>query len=96
MLRKIASKIGMDKAILFTVMARIFQGVGGIISVLLVATCLTGVEQGFYYTFGSILAIQIFFELGLGTIITQFVAHEKHICMRKIIYFGEKKNICPV
>lgn len=94
MLRKIASKIGMDKAILFTVMARIFQGVGGIISVLLVATCLTGVEQGFYYTFGSILAIQIFFELGLGTIITQFVAHEKaHLYEENNLLQGEEKYL---
>lgn len=33
-------------------------------------------EQGYYYTFGSIVAIQIFFELGLNTIITQYAAHE--------------------
>lgn len=77
MIKKIANKIGVDKAIAFTVAARVFQGFGGIISVLLVATCLSGVEQGFYYTFASILAIQVFFELGLSGIITQFVAHEK-------------------
>jgi hypothetical protein len=33
-------------------------------------------EQGFYYTFGSILAIQVFFELGLNQIIMQLVSHE--------------------
>lgn len=43
---------------------------------MLVARYLTGVEQGFYYTFGSIVAIQVFFELGLNGIITQYVAHE--------------------
>ena len=76
MFKKIAQKLGFDRAILYTVLARIFQGLGGVVSVLLVATHLTGVEQGFYYTFASILAIQVFFELGLGSIITQFVAHE--------------------
>jgi len=37
---------------------------------------MSNIEQGYYYTFGSIIAIQIFFELGLNTIITQYAAHE--------------------
>lgn len=74
--RSIATKLGIDKAIFFTSLARIIQAGGGVISVLFVARFLTGVEQGFYYTFGSIVAIQIFFELGLNGIIIQYVAHE--------------------
>ena len=74
--RNIASKLGIDKAIFFTSLARIIQATGGVVSVLFVARFLTGVEQGFYYTFGSIVAIQIFFELGFNGIITQYVAHE--------------------
>jgi len=42
----------------------------------LIALFLTQAEQGFYYTFGSILAIQVFFELGFNGIISQFAAHE--------------------
>lgn len=76
LLREIASKIGIDKSILYTSSARIIQAFGGMVSILFVAKYLTGVEQGFYYTFGSIVAIQIFFELGLNGIITQYVAHE--------------------
>lgn len=72
----IAGKFGIDKAIFYTSSARVIQAVGGIVSILLVARYLTGVEQGFYYTFGSIVAIQVFFELGLNGIITQYVAHE--------------------
>lgn len=72
----IAGKFGIDKAIFYTSFARVIQAVGGIVSILLVARYLTGVEQGFYYTFGSIVAIQVFFELGLNGIITQYVAHE--------------------
>lgn len=69
-------KIGIDGAIAYTVVSRIIQAGGGIITLLFVARCLSKIEQGYYYTFGSILAIQIFFELGLSNIITQFVAHE--------------------
>ena len=75
-LKKASDKIGIDGAIAFTILSRIIQASGGVVTLLFVAKCLTKVEQGYYYTFGSILAIQIFFELGLSGIITQFVAHE--------------------
>lgn len=75
--RKIFLKIGIDKAIAYTSLTRIIQGAGGLVSVTLIALHLSGAEQGFYYTFGSILAVQIFLELGLSSIMIQFVAHEK-------------------
>lgn len=54
-LRVFASKLGIDKSIFFTSLARIIQAVGGVVSFMFVARCLTEVEQGFYYTFGSIV-----------------------------------------
>ncbi len=72
----ILNKLGIDQAILFTVLSRIIQGLGGIISIIVVVKYLNKIEQGYFYTFSSILAIQVFFELGLSSIITQFVAHE--------------------
>ena len=33
-------------------------------------------EQGYYYTFNSMTALQIFFELGLSFVLLQFIAHE--------------------
>lgn len=69
-------KIGMDKAIAYSSGARIVQAFTGVIGIFFIASFLNGTEQGFYYTFGSILAIQTFFELGLTGIITQYVAHE--------------------
>jgi len=68
--------LGIDKAILFTALTRGVQAFGGIATVSLILTFLTKEEQGYYYTFGSILALQIFFELGFTAIITQYVAHE--------------------
>lgn len=76
LLIRILKKFGIDRAIFYTSAARIIQASTGVINVLFIAKFLSGVEQGFYYTFGSILAIQIFFELGLNGIITQYVAHE--------------------
>lgn len=73
---RILKKFGVDWAIFYTSAGRILQAFTGVITIFFVARFLSGVEQGFYYTFGSILAIQIFFELGLNGIITQYVAHE--------------------
>lgn len=74
--KEIKERTGVNKAIAFNTVARAVHGVGGFVTVFLVAKYLSLEEQGYYYTFGSILSIQIFIELGLGGIITQFVAHE--------------------
>lgn len=91
---RIAKIIGIDKAIFFTTSARIIQGIGGIVSVIFIARYLNGIEQGFYFTFSSILAIQIFFELGLNGIITQYVAHEvSHLDLNEDKYEGNQKYL---
>lgn len=77
MLRIIARKIGMDKSIAYSSGANLLKGITGLATIYFISLCLTGEEQGYYYTFGSILAIQVFFELGLTGIITQYVAHEQ-------------------
>ncbi len=74
--KKIATKIGLDKAIAYSSGARIIQSIAGVGIIFFISWFLTGIEQGFYFTFGSITALQVFFELGLTSIITQFVAHE--------------------
>jgi O-antigen/teichoic acid export membrane protein len=94
LIKKGSNKIGIDGAIAYTVLARVIQAGGGVITLLFVAQYLTKVEQGYYYTFGSILAIQIFFELGLSSIITQFVAHENAnlIWNDRISFTGPKES----
>lgn len=86
-------KIGVDKAIAYSSGARVVQAFTGVGSIFFISTFLSGVEQGFYYTFGSIVAIQVFFELGLTGIITQFVAHEvSHLKLDESSkYIGEER-----
>ena len=92
-IEQIAKRIGMDKSIAYSSGARIVQGFTGVASVFFITSFLTGVEQGFYYTFGSILALQVFFELGLTGIMTQYVAHEaSHLTLKEDgNYEGEEK-----
>ena len=86
----IARSTGIDKAIAYSSGARIVQSICGLCIIFFISKFLSGVEQGFYFTFGSIAALQVFFELGLTSIITQFVAHEAaHLTQRGDIYVGE-------
>lgn len=93
LLKALLQKIGMDKSIAYSSGARVVQGIAGVLTVFFVSTFLTGVEQGFYFTFGSILALQVFFELGLTGIMTQYVAHEvSHLYLSNDYHYeGEQR-----
>jgi len=67
---------GINKAIFFGSIARIWSASAGAVTMVLIASQLSTIEQGYYYTFASLLALQVFFELGLVTVIAQFVSHE--------------------
>jgi hypothetical protein len=71
------SGLGIDRAVGWTVAARAWTFLAGPISVILIAAHLSAEEQGFYYTFASIVMFQVMFELGLGMVIVQFASHEK-------------------
>ncbi len=89
----ITQKLGVDKAIFFTVLSRGLSISTALFTVFFIAKNLSPEEQGFFYTFGSITALQVFFELGMTYIVTQFVAHDvshlKFDTNYKLI--GEKK-----
>lgn len=96
-IRWISSKFGIDGAIGYSSLARIIQAAGGAVTVFFIAAFLDKNEQGFYYTFGSILALQIFFELGLGGIIIQYVAHEAaHLSRNGKIVNGPEFHISRI
>jgi hypothetical protein len=69
--------LGLDRAIGFTILARFWSGAAGIVTVALIARFLSAPEQGFYYTFGSLVALQIVFELGFSYVIMQVASHER-------------------
>jgi O-antigen/teichoic acid export membrane protein len=75
-LKSLLTKFGVDRSVFLTVSNRILLAFGSVFNIYLISKFLTKAEQGYYYTFGSIAALQVFFELGLSVVITQFVAHE--------------------
>ena len=48
----------------------------GPVSITLIITRFTPELQGYYYTFASVLALQVFVELGFSRIVTYFAGHE--------------------
>ncbi len=75
--RRIQQLLGMDRAVFYTVLWRAWSALVAPVNLLFVTAYLTPVTQGFFYTFGSILALQIVFELGLTQLIVQFTSHER-------------------
>lgn len=73
---------GLDAQVLPTLLLRGWQIIAGGVMVLLIPLWLGKVEQGYYYTFASLLALQIFFELGMNQVILQLASHDfAHIRM---------------
>lgn len=68
--------LGIDFHILQTLLLRGWSVIAGGVMVLFVPHWFGAVEQGYYYTFLSLIAVQIFFELGMNQIIVQLVSHE--------------------
>lgn len=85
---------GVDFHVLMTLLFRSWSILAGAATVLIVPIWLTPVEQGYYYTFASILALHIFFELGLSQVVVQLVGHEvAHLRMTDQRLHGERFRI---
>lgn len=76
LLRRLLRLVGIDRAIGFTVLARGWTSLAGVVTLTLIAHFLTPAEQGYYYTFYSLVALQIVFELGFSVVILQSASHE--------------------
>lgn len=69
--------LGVDRAIAYTLIGRGWAMIAGLVTLAMVSKFLSPVDQGYYYTFASILALQIFFDLGLSFVVLQTASHEK-------------------
>lgn len=70
------SRYGVDRAVAFAVLSRGWQVLTGPVTQLLIMFCLTAIEQGYYTNFLSLLAMQIFVELGLHVVLINVASHE--------------------
>jgi hypothetical protein len=70
-------KLGIDRAIAYVVAGRLWMVLAGLVTLMCIGLWLSRVEQGYYYTFASLLTVQVFFELGLTNVVMQFASHER-------------------
>ncbi len=74
--RNIFHRLEVDRAVFYGLVSKLWSLCSGPVTAILIATKFTPEIQGYYYTFATILALQVFIELGLGTVIIQFTSHE--------------------
>lgn len=65
-----------DPHVFFTLLQRGWTIIAGGVTLLMIPTHLSPVEQGYYYAFAGLIAMQAFFDLGFNSIIIQLVSHE--------------------
>lgn len=75
-IKRILSKFELDKSVLYSLFSKIWMIFSGSFTMSLIVYHFTKSQQGFYYTFASLLALQTFVEMGLGFVIQQFSSHE--------------------
>ena len=69
-------RAGASHAVRYSVLTQAWLALIGPVTILVIARQLEPTAQGFYYTFSSLLGLQVVFELGLATVIVQTASHE--------------------
>ena len=73
---KLLRWFAVDRAVAYALLSKVWLLFAGPITLYLISLYLTPEMQGFYYTFLSLVALQVFIELGFYVVITQFASHE--------------------
>lgn len=68
--------VRINKSTIAVLSQRLLQGASGFITLACITHFLTPVEQGYYYTFASLAAIQTILDMGLSIVLVQVSAHE--------------------
>lgn len=65
-----------NKAVSYSLITKVISFISGPVNAFLISSFFTEQAQGFYYTFFSLLTIQVFIELGLANVTQHFSSHE--------------------
>ncbi|WP_429154404.1 hypothetical protein [Aeromonas veronii] len=77
----------LSKSAIYSILSIIFKMLSGPLALMLIATGLTKIEQGVYFTFISLSSIQWIFELGITTCVVQFLGASREGKKRYYISF---------
>jgi len=76
LIKRILQRMGVDSAVGFAVLARMWQLLTGPVTQLLLVISLSKATQDYYYAFSNLLGMQIFVELGLHVVLISVSSHE--------------------
>lgn len=80
---RLANVAGLDRTVFLIASGRVWSILAGLVSVWMIGVYLTPQLQGYYFTFASLIALQVLAELGLGQAIVHFASHEAaHLAWR--------------
>ncbi|MFM7058922.1 MAG: hypothetical protein ACKO2P_18585 [Planctomycetota bacterium] len=74
--KRLLQRIGVDGAVGFAVLARMWQLLTGPVTQILLVVSLSKATQDYYYAFSNMLGMQIFVELGLHVVLISVSSHE--------------------
>jgi hypothetical protein len=75
-IRTMLSRLEVDRAVVYGVLTRVWMVMAGPVTILVVASWFSAEVRGYFYTFSSLLGVQVFVELGLSQVIIPFASHE--------------------
>ena len=74
--RRMLNRMEVDRAVFFAIAQRGWQFIAGPITLVLIAKYFSNDQQGYYYTFWGVVALQMFFELALPQTIITTASHQ--------------------
>lgn len=72
----LADRLQIDRATVYGIFANSWSILSGPVTMFMIITHFSSELQGYYYTFNNVIALRVFVELGLGTVIISFASHQ--------------------
>ena len=76
--RRLLNRMEVNRAVFYALANRGWQFLTGPITMLLIVAYFSSELQGYYYTFGALIALQAFVEMGMQVVTVYLTSHEWH------------------
>lgn len=76
--RRLLNRIEVNRAVFYALVNRGWQFLSGPVTMLLIVAYFSSEMQGYYYTFGALIALQTFVEMGMQVVTLYLASHEWH------------------
>lgn len=76
--RRLLNRMEVNRAVFYALVNRGWQFLSGPVTMLLIVAFFSSEEQGYYVTFGALIALQTFVEMGMQVVTLYLASHEWH------------------